>query len=796
MRGTELKPGRGTAGIFLASLCYVTVFFFPVEVRAQEAEKPTAGINSGNYNIRQSFEFGYRVIDVRGSAPVYRTFVRLSQGPRLFEHTLQMRSLNHRGVLFDDFSLSSFGYGGDANAVTRLRAYKNQWYNFGAAFRLDRDRWDYNLLANPLNPPNSNPFVPITSSPHRVELVRRLSDYYLTLFPQSRLRLRFGYSRNINEGPSFNTFHEGTEVLVFQDWKTTLNSYSFGVDLKVLPKTNISYDQYLHYYKGDTTWTDTVGTTQLGVPRFFAQLSDGTPLDLGVVFNTPAGQPCSAPIANPSTTPPTASATCNGYLAYNRVGNARTSYPTEQLSFQSSYFRDLDLSGRVSYSSSENGLLGYGEFFQGLVTRTRQRQFQMSGPARAKRVSVTADLGVTWQVSARFQVINSFHFTHFRIPGFFALAESSLFGTSMLTAPNTFTPGPTPPSNCPTITSPGCPQHNTNSPADVISERFSLFSGQNSKHNDFKLLYDFSRRFSGRLGYRYANRKITEGHVETADLLFFPTLPNRGACAGQPLLPDGSCRAMTTQEDLRQTKINEHSLLLGLSARPMEGLRLSFDLELMSADRAFTRISPRQMQRYKIRGSYEPVYWAHLGLSINILEKRNNVVEIFHKQHNRSYGFSAQLEPNDKFGFEMGYDLNDIFSQINICFTGSLRPPGTSPCPTSLALLQQISVYDNTAHFGHFGLTWRPLRRVTTNLGYAVTSAEGSTLILNPNAPPGPLRFEYHKPYAGLAVDLVKGLTWKVSWGYYGYNESGAADPTGSRDFRGNLVTVALRHGF
>ena len=110
------------------------------------------GIDSGNYNIKQSFEFGYRFTDFTGNQSTYDTFVNLQQGPRLLDMTLEMRSLNHQGLIFDRLYLSNFGYGGDPNNVSRLRIGKNKWYDFDAMFRRDENVWDYSLLANPLNP--------------------------------------------------------------------------------------------------------------------------------------------------------------------------------------------------------------------------------------------------------------------------------------------------------------------------------------------------------------------------------------------------------------------------------------------------------------------------------------------------------------------------------------------------------------------------------------------------------------------------------------------------------------------
>ena len=68
-----------------------------------------------------------------------------------------MRSINHQGIFFDNLSFSNFGYGGDPNDVSRLRIEKNKWYDFRAMFRRDKNFWNYDLLANPLNPTSFNP---------------------------------------------------------------------------------------------------------------------------------------------------------------------------------------------------------------------------------------------------------------------------------------------------------------------------------------------------------------------------------------------------------------------------------------------------------------------------------------------------------------------------------------------------------------------------------------------------------------------------------------------------------------
>ena len=134
---------------------------------AQQQDDEQKGIDQGNYNIKQSIEFGYRITNISGDHQAYDTFVNLQEGPRLLDFSTEMNSLDHHGTLFDRFYFSNFGYGGDPNNVSQLRVSKNKWYSFNAMFRKDQNHWDYSLLSNPLNgptlmpntPPNFNPVV-------------------------------------------------------------------------------------------------------------------------------------------------------------------------------------------------------------------------------------------------------------------------------------------------------------------------------------------------------------------------------------------------------------------------------------------------------------------------------------------------------------------------------------------------------------------------------------------------------------------------------------------------------------
>ena len=283
----------------LSLLFLVAAFVFAPVSRAQTDDQESPGVKSGNYNVKESVELGYRKDWITGNSNTYETFVGLNSGLRLLNYDLNMRSLNHQGILFDTLAFSNFGYGGDPDNVSRLRITKNKWYDFSLVFRRHKNFWDYNLLANPLNPipiATTNPAFAVNSSPHSLYLVRRMQDYDLTLLPQSRVRFRLGYSRGVNEGPSLTSFHGTTDFLMAQQFRMTTNAYRMGVDFRVLPKTTISYDQFLEYDKQDTS--DTLANTPSLVST--TQFPGTLPVDMGLNwYYSPAGTnaPCGVGVA-------------------------------------------------------------------------------------------------------------------------------------------------------------------------------------------------------------------------------------------------------------------------------------------------------------------------------------------------------------------------------------------------------------------------------------------------------------------------------------------------------------------
>lgn len=818
--------GRSARSLPLCILLAILLFAPLSRAQVNPNFSDQKGVDSGGYNIQQSAELGYRETWINGNHDTYDTFVNLGDGVRLLSYTLDLRSIDHRGLLFDNLSFSSFGFAGDPNDVARLSITKNKWYDFRGLYRRDKNFFEYSLFANPLNPATSKPAFASTVSPNALDTSRRMQSYNLTLLPQSSVRLRLGYSRVSSEGPGLESYDSGVLPLFTTNYRTTENAYSAGFDFRFLPKTTFSYDQFLAYDKQDNVTSDR---------NLNSLLPGSVPVDFGIVWNTTGATPCATPF--PATTPGFANPGCNGILSYSRIGQPRNFSPTEHFSFQSSYFKNLEMSGSAGYSSSNNQIPDFNEVLAGLTTRTDTRGSTTGGPAVAKRVSVDADWSGIYSVTEKFRILDSFRYDNWRIPGLWNAVEGNQFSTfgagfpSLLLPIAQFTPE-TFNTICPApYTAASCPQHASGSGADFLNEANASFLGQNLKENTLQFQYDFGPRFSARVGYRYSNRNIAtfSSSFNTAEI-YFPGGPTgtaandhlaaRGDCAfpappapqvlpsNCTLEPNGSIieeGLVAGSDTARQlTEINEHAALLGLTARPVDTLRISGDFEFGYNDFAFTRTSPRQLQSYKIHANYGPKQWLNLDGAIDIHENRDNVYQVNNLEHGRSYAFVAVFSPKPAYSLDIGYNYADIYSQALICFAASgagvlaypACPIAGSPVPQSTT-----SFYSSNQRFAYFDVMWNPVKRFRANVGYSATFVGGNTLFLNPLQPSGTLAFNFEKPYASFQVDLYKGIAYKTAWNYYGYDEKGPSvlpglAPIPLRDFNGSTGTFSVIYAF
>ena len=206
-----------------------------------------------------------------------------------------------------------------------------------------------------------------------------------------------------------------------------------------------------------------------------------------------------------------------------------------------------------------------------------------------------------------------------------------------------------------------------------------------------------------------------------------------------------------------------------------------------------------------MQANYSPKQRAVLGGSANLWEASNGDALTDYRGDNRNYGLTATLMPRNRIGFDFAYNYTDYLQNAFICFNDSDTTlsvvSSAASCTTngyndSANPLLTNGIYTNNTNYGMGSITLRPVQRITTQLGYGIISAGGSTPIFNSLQPFGSLQYSYHQPLANVAVDIGHNLTAKMGWNYYEYGEKSLAGPTDPRYFHANNAMFGLRWAF
>ncbi len=233
-------------------------------LNAQQPVAPTpepvgspSGTTLDDYNVTQSFETGYRFALTGGDRGMYRSVVNYGDGIRLLGSSLAVYSKDGHGHYFDSITLNTEGLGNDPYEAASLRVEKNGLYRYDMLWRLS----DY-----------FNPGLTVAGGLHLEDTSRRLQDHDLTLFPQSNIQFRLGYSRNTESGPALTTAQEfdfnGPAFPVFANVRRQWNEYRLGANVK-FRGWKLTLLRRWDYYKDDTpesTFTGQSGIGQVVLP--------------------------------------------------------------------------------------------------------------------------------------------------------------------------------------------------------------------------------------------------------------------------------------------------------------------------------------------------------------------------------------------------------------------------------------------------------------------------------------------------------------------------------------------------
>lgn len=396
---------------------------------AQEAVKkpedrqtpPETGRLAGDYSVTSSFELGYRFVDTDGSRQRYLSDVNVRDGLRVLNYSMDMRAITGSGLLFDYLRADASNLGGDPQQYLSLRVEKSRAYHFDGKVR----RFNYFRVL----PTNSNGY-------HNMDLRQQYSDFFLKLLPQRPVRINLGYARSLAKGPAGSSYtYQGNIFSLPGTARWEANDYRMGLDA-TWRRWTFMIDETARYLKNDT----------------FVFADSSLPFIL---------------------TPPTLRPGRINFI--DRDDPVRSKAFITRASAQGQIadrlhlvVRALRVDERLRYPSIETT--------QGVTSASRpilNRTELVNG--FAERPTRSVDLALSYDVTERFQVSNTF--TYY---GFDILGDNSGAATIITTPPTV--------------------------PATTTSA-FSRTTNLDQIRNTLEGRYS-SRRFNASIGYRYTTRNI------------------------------------------------------------------------------------------------------------------------------------------------------------------------------------------------------------------------------------------------------------------------------------------------
>jgi hypothetical protein len=751
------------------------------------------------YTIHSSVDLGGRMAYTVGSGAMYDTLVNMQSGPRVLGETFEMHALpGQKNTLVDTLRAVGSGFGGDPNSFTKLDASKGKIYDFSGMFRRDRQYFDYDLLGNPniptgrsipigptKTPTGSYAWPQVNQSPFMFNTVRRMTDTDLTLFPLAKVTFRAGYSQNVFQGPSTSPsgYQFAKYDAILEEYqRNSTDDFTGAVDWKPVQGTKLTFEERIDHYKADSYFT-------MAPSDFIFQEADGTKVaiddyDSQTAYSSSA---CNAnsigttPILSAPQTPgglPVINAACAVVTGYLRSQPTRILYPTETFRLQSSSIRNLSMNGDLRYTNANMHLPNYYDSYQGLNGTTRSLTY--TGVATAKREVMAADYGLVWQASKTFSLADQIDFSNVHQPGTTTMTSGTTLATPATANNETINYAGA------LTTTNAAAGASTFEGSGAIGTPLPGYFGQRNLTNNLTGTWDAMPRATFSLTYRHRVHMIAEGSGNP----------------GNVPLPVGAATGGTVT-------INEDGGIFNAALRPSSNWDINGTVEVLYADNAFTPVGPRQTKHYRLHTMFRPKPWATLSGAFNDMERHNNTNNnasavaagddpyegpLNHVDTSRVVSLGAVLSPNEHYGLDFNYAYSDVYTATNICYdngatatlpgTASLNSSGgPNVCPgvfargstTQLADWFARDFMDAPTEYGSVAIMMSPVDKIHSNIGYRVSSVNGTQFFNDARAVNGSLDSTYQSPFVNLAWTIHPGLTWKAEYNFFGYGEGGVS---------------------
>jgi hypothetical protein len=791
---TSTMARRIAAGVGVAILLGLTSAAIAQDPATPPAA-PGAPVSAPDgYVLHQAIDVGGHMNSLQGSGAMYDSMINQKSGPRVLGETFELHAApGNKNPLVDDLKAFSNGFGGDPNNFAKLDFSKGKVYEFSGMFRRDRRYFDYDLLGNPNIPsgqtmpigPTATPtgtlaWPQLNTSAFLFNTVRRMTDTSLTLLPLSKVTFRVSYSHNTMEGPSLSPSGyqiAGSYDLLLQEYQRhSTDDFTGDFEWKPIQGTRLTFETQVDHYKGNSFFT-------LDPSYFTVQEADGTKVALlsnydawtpytssSCVSTSMGGNPMltasstgGLPIINPA---------CAVSSSYLRTQPTRVIFPTGILRLQSTSIKNISMNGEFHYTRANMTLPSYYDFFQGLSKTTRSMAY--TAIAAAKREAVAADYGIVWQIMPKFSLSEQIDYSDVHQPGTATMTS----GTTVSTPSDSTTSTGNETINNPTLTTANAAAgSSTFEGSGNIGAPLPDYFGQKFITNNLTGTWDATARSTFSLTYRYRTHVIGEG------------IPNNTALA-----PGATNNGTVT--------INENGGIFNAALRPTNNWDLNGSVEVLYDDNAFTPMGPRQTKHYRVHTIYRPKTWATISGAYNDLERHNNTNNsgstpadgpLNHVDHSRVFSAAADLAANEHFGIDFDYAYSDVYLASNICYDGgasaalpvAAAPANGAGCPGATVRGASYLEFGPVKNFmdaptqsGSAAFSVSPSTKTHANVGYRISSVNGSRFFNDPRDVNGSLVSKYQSPFLNVSYAVRPAWILRAEYDFYSYGEGG---PSGAQ---------------
>jgi hypothetical protein len=249
------------------------------------------------------------------------------------------------------------------------------------------------------------------------------------------------------------------------------------------------------------------------------------------------------------------------------------------------------------------------------------------------------------------------------------------------------------------------------------------------------------------------------------------------------------------------------SYLAGVILKPNRRAQFFFDLEKGDNTRVFTRLSPAEIDRFRLRGRFEPWDGVRFNASWFLFDNSNPNLPTAanpagrHDTENRGFSVDVQYAPTNRGYINGGFSRND-FQAIS-----DVMVPGFGPA----AFRGGTTFYQLDDIYYYFDVGGRVFGDLYVDAGYRLLDTSGTmppsdpVQTCVPNVPAScdntggldPLLvfdggLKYHQPHVSLRYEFSDTASWKVGWRTYRYNQEGGA----FSDYKAHIVTTSMVFNF